>query len=59
MFYSARQLRAITGLPIFGTVSVAHPVALQRQDLLFGGVTTGLLLVYLLLVLGKNGVGIG
>ena len=56
VFYSARKLRAVTGLPIFGSVSVAHLVPMGRRDLLFAGIASGLLVAFLALLLaGRAG----
>ena len=56
VFYSARKLRAVTGLPIFGSVSVAHAVPMGRGELLFAGMASGLLVAFLVLLLaGRAG----
>ncbi|MEO7386015.1 MAG: XrtA system polysaccharide chain length determinant [Gammaproteobacteria bacterium] len=57
VFYSGRKLRAATGLPIFGHVSVARVQPMGRRDLVFAGIASGLLVAFLvLLVAGISGV---
>lgn len=51
VFYSARKLRVATGLPIFGSVSVARTVPRGRQEMIFAGMASGLLVAFLLLLL--------
>lgn len=57
VFFSGRKLRAATGLPIFGYVSVARVQPMGRRDMIFAGVASGLLVAFLLLlVAGVAGV---
>ncbi|MCE7902161.1 MAG: hypothetical protein DYH20_05735 [Gammaproteobacteria bacterium PRO9] len=50
VFYSGKKLRQATGLPIFGSVSMAHVSHFGRRDYLFLGITSGLLVAFLLLL---------
>jgi len=57
VFYSGRKLRAATGLPIFGHVSVARALPMGRRDMAFAGIASGLLLAFVaLLAAGMAGV---
>lgn len=57
VFYSGRKLRAATGLPIFGYVSVARAQPMGRRDAMFAAIASGLLVAFLLLmVVGAAGV---
>lgn len=58
VFFSGRKLRAATGLPIFGSVSMAQAPGYGTRELTFAGLASGLVLAFLLLlVVGGNGFG--
>ncbi|MEZ5566608.1 MAG: chain-length determining protein [Gammaproteobacteria bacterium] len=50
VFFSSKKLRTATGLPIFGSVSMAHAQQFGRRDYVFVGVTSGLLVAFVLLL---------
>jgi hypothetical protein len=50
VFYSGRKLRAATGLPVFGSVSVARSIPMQRADLIFAGMAGALVVAFLALL---------
>lgn len=50
VFFSTRKLRLATGLPIFGSVSMAHAGHFGRRDYLFLGMASGLLVAFGLLL---------
>ena len=57
VFYSGRRLRAATGLPIFGSVSMTRAEPINRRDLAFAWIASGLLVSFLvLLVVGMAGI---
>lgn len=57
VFYSGRKLRAATGLPIFGYVSVTRVRPFGRADMIFAGAMSGLVLAFLILmVAGVSGI---
>ncbi|MBN8279083.1 MAG: chain-length determining protein [Gammaproteobacteria bacterium] len=56
VFYSGRKLRAATGLPIFGYVSVTRARQFGRAEMIFAGAMAGLVLAFLILmVAGVSG----
>lgn len=58
VFYSAQGLAAFTGLPVFGSVGLARPVGISRQDLMLGGTACALVLA-LVALLAFGGAGLG
>ena len=57
VFFSSRKLRDVTGLPIFGNVSLARPRPMRRRDLMFAGLAAGLVVAFVaLLFVGAAGV---
>ena len=57
VFYSGRRLRAATGLPIFGSVSMTRAEPINRRNLAFAWIASGLLVSFLvLLVVGMAGI---
>src|SRR5690606_14327264 len=57
VFYSGHRLRAVTGLPVFGTVTTTVDRGLDVRDVAFGVAASVLLATFaLLLVTGAAGI---
>lgn len=60
VFYSAQSLATFAGLPVFGSIGLARPSSVTRQDLLFGAAASVLGVAFvLLMLLGRTGITLG
>jgi polysaccharide chain length determinant protein (PEP-CTERM system associated) len=60
VFYSGQALAKFAGLPVYGSVGLARPTRISRQDVLFAA-SMGVLVVAFaaLLMLGRTGIALG